>query len=232
MIIPVGTLVNAGAVAAGGICGMLIGTRMSEHMRSLVFQALGLSMIILSIQMGIKSEQILLLILSLLLGGITGALLHLEQRSTKAVEALRDRLKASPLGRNKNFVEGFINTVMICCVGAMAILGSIDEGITGNAHILYTKSLLDFFICLALGSTFGASVSLAGLVILVYQGTITLFAAYLQPWVTGPILNEFTAVGGVLIFGISINLLDLRRINVLDLLPSLVWICVLGKLFM
>ena len=232
MIIPVGTLVNAGAVAAGGICGMLIGTRMSEHMRSLVFQALGLSMIILSIQMGIKSEQILLLILSLLLGGITGALLHLERRSTRAVEALRDRLKASPLGRNENFVEGFINTVMICCVGAMAILGSIDEGITGNAHILYTKSLLDFFICLALGSTFGASVSLAAVVILVYQGAITLFATYLQPWVTGPILNEFTAVGGVLIFGISINLLDLRRINVLDLLPSLVWICVLGKLFM
>ena len=231
MVIPVGTLVNAGAVAAGGLCGMVIGTRMSDHVRSLVFQALGLSMILLSIQMGLKCQEILILILSLLLGGITGGMLHLEARSTRAVEALRNRLKASALGRNENFVEGFINTVMICCVGAMAILGSIDEGITGNAHILYTKALLDFFICVALGSTFGASVSLAGAVILVYQGAITLFASYLQPWVSGPVLDEFTAVGGVLIFGISINLLDLRRINVLDLLPSLVWVCVLYKVF-
>jgi uncharacterized membrane protein YqgA involved in biofilm formation len=232
MVIPVGTLVNAAAVAAGGICGTLIGARMSEHVRSLVFQALGLSMIILSLQMAFKSQEILILILSLLLGGITGCLLRLEARSTRAVEALRDRLKASSLGRNENFVEGFINTVMICCVGAMAVLGSIDEGITGNAHILYTKSLLDFFICLALGSTFGASVSLAGAVILIYQGTITLLASYLQPWVTGPVLNEFTGVGGVLVLGISINLLELRRINVLDLLPSLIWVCILCKLFL
>ena len=230
MIIPVGALVNAGAVAAGGLLGTLIGSRLSEHVRSLVFQALGLSMIILSLQMGLKCQELLLMILSLLLGGITGGILRLEARSTKAVEALRERLKASALGRNENFVEGFISTVMICCVGAMAILGSIDEGIAGNAHILYTKSLLDFFICLALGSTLGASVSLAGVVILVYQGAMTLFASYLQPFVSGPVLNEFTAVGGVLILGISINLLELRRINVLDLLPSLVWVCVLYKL--
>ncbi len=217
MIFPLGSVVNALAIVIGAVIGFLLHGRLPENMRRIVFQGLGLCVVVIGMQMALRGENFLPVALSVLMGGILGEYLRLEERFS----ALAGRLKALLRSGNARFVEGLVNASLIYCIGAMAILGSFDEGIRGDHSILFTKSLLDGFAAIALASTYGSGVPFAAVPVFLYQGTLTVFAGFFQPWFSEYLIAQLTATGGVLVLGIGINLLGVTTICLSSLLPSL-----------
>ncbi len=226
-MLPLGSLVNALAIILGSVIGMLLHNRFPERVRAIVFQGLGLCVLLIGIQMALKVENILILIFSVLLGGILGELLNLEG----LFEILAGKLKAVVRSRNASFTDGLITSSLIFCIGAMAIIGSFDEGIRGDATVLYTKSILDGFASVALASTYGAGVLFSFLPVLLYQGGLTLFAGVFQQYFSPLLIAQLTATGGVLILGIGFTLLDIKRVKLSNLLPALPVVVVLTLIF-
>ncbi|SIN74124.1 DUF554 domain-containing protein [Halodesulfovibrio marinisediminis] len=217
MILPLGSFFNVACIIVGGVCGLALGGRLPERVRHIVFSGLGLCVLIIGIQMGMQSKNLLVLVFSVLLGSITGELLNLEKRLTKAADKLKTLIKSS----NSKFTEGFVSTSVLFCIGSMAILGSFEEGLRGEHTILFTKSILDGFAAMAFAATYGAGVLFSALPVFLYQGTLTELATYLQPIMTEGMMTELTATGGALIIGIGISLLELRTISLTNMLPAL-----------
>jgi uncharacterized membrane protein YqgA involved in biofilm formation len=209
---------NAVAILVGGGLGLLFHGRLPEKMRQVVFQGLGLCVLVIGMQMALQGKNGLLVVLSVLIGGIVGELLRLEDRFAGLAGVLKNLVRSS----NTRFVDGLVNASLIYCIGAMAILGSFDEGIRGDHSILFTKSLLDGFASIALASTYGSGVLFSALPVLLYQGVLTVFASTFQSAFSDYLIAQLTATGGTLILGIGINLLGLTSIRLSSLLPSLV----------
>lgn len=228
MLVPVGPAINALAIVGGGLLGLAIGSRLPERVRTIVFQGLGLCTLVIGLQMALTTKAPILLILSVLLGGICGELLQLEDRFL----ALGDRLKARLKSGNPRFTEGLVNAAVLFCIGAMAIVGSFDEGLRGDRTVVLSKSILDGFAAIAMASAYGVGVVFAAVPLLLYQGALVIFAGMLQPWLTPPLMTELTATGGVLITGISLNLLNLTQIRLSNLLPALFFVIVLALVFL
>ena len=223
MVLPVGAAINAGAVVAGGCIGMLLGNRLPDRMRRMVFQALGLCTIAIGIQMAFKTTNPLYMVGSILLGAIIGETLRLEE----AVAGGGDRLKLALRSGNARFTDGFVAASLLFCIGSMAILGSLQEGIGGDRTIVLTKTTLDFFAAIALGAAYGSGVMFASLPILLYQGGLTLFAGAVSPWMSDLMRAEMEATGGIMVLGIGVNLLEIKKIPLSNLLPALVVVVVL-----
>ena len=217
MVLPVGAAINAGAVVVGGCIGMLLGNRLPERMRLTVFQALGLCTLAIGVQMTFKTSNPLYMVGSVLLGAIIGEALHLEE----AITSGGDRLKRALRSGNVHFTEGFVTASLLFCIGSMAILGSLQEGIGGERTIVLTKTTLDFFAAIAFGAAYGSGVMLASLPILVYQGGLTLFAGAVGPWMSDLMRAELEAAGGIMVLGIGVNLLEIKKIPLSNLLPAL-----------
>ena len=226
-MIPTGSLVNAAAIIAGSLIGVLLHGRFPERVRTIVFQGLGLCVLLIGIQMALKVDNILILIFSVLLGGIIGELLNLEG----LFERLATRFKALVRSKDTGFTDGLITASLIFCIGAMAIIGSFDEGIRGDATVLYTKSILDGFASVALASTYGLGVLFSFLPVLLYQGGLTLFAGFFQQHFSPQLIAQLTSTGGVLILGIGFTLLDIKRVRLSNLLPALLVVVVLTLVF-
>lgn len=216
-MIPTGSLVNGAAIIGGSIIGIILHSRFPERIRQIIFQALGLGVILIGIQMSLKVQDILILIFSLLIGGVVGEILRLDT----LFERLAGKLKSAVGSKDSGFVDGMITASLIFCIGAMAIIGSFEEGIKGDATILYTKSILDGFASIALASSYGLGVLFSFIPVLIYQGALTIFANSFQEWFSPLIIDQLTATGGLLIIGISLTLLEIKRINLANLLPSL-----------
>ncbi len=216
-MIPIGSIVNAAAIIGGSLIGVMLHSRFPERIRQIVFQGLGLSTMVLGIQMALKVQDILILIFSILLGGIIGELLRLDT----LFERLAIKLKKMTGSTDAGFIDGIITASLIFCIGAMAIIGSFEEGLHGNPTIIYTKSILDGFASIALASTYGIGVLFSFIPVLLYQGSLTIFANSFQEWFSPMMIAQLTATGGVLIIGISLILLDVKKINLSNLLPSL-----------
>ncbi len=227
MVLPTGALVNAAAIILGSGLGMALHGRFAERFRSIVFQGLGLCVLLIGLQMALTGKNPLILIFSILLGGLLGEALRLD----RLFEALGERAKASLRSANPDFTEGLITASLIFCIGAMAIVGSFDEGIRGDSTVLYTKSILDGFASVALAATYGSGVLYSFVPVLLYQGTLTLFAGLFQDHFSPLVISQLTATGGLLIIGIGLTLLDIKRINLSNLLPSLLLVVVLTLLF-
>lgn len=223
MILPVGSLVNALAIILGSICGLLLHNRFPDRVRIIVFQGLGLCVLVIGFQMAFKAADMLVVIFAVLLGGITGELLRLDRR----LDAMGDSLKALVRSKNERFTEGLVTASLIFCIGAMAIVGSFDEALRGDRTLLLTKSVLDGFASIALAASYGLGVFFSFLAVLLYQGALTIFAGYLQDCFSAEMIAQLTGAGGVLIIGIAINLLDLKVIKLANLLPALVFVVVL-----
>ena len=213
-----GTLINVIAVVVGSAVGMLVGNRIPEKINKSVFQALGLFTLILGVSMALKGQLLLVIVFSLIIGTIVGELLALEQRIDKLSGALMKLLKL----KNPKFSEGLITAFLLFCMGSMTIVGAIDEGLGNGSEILLTKSVMDGFSSIALASVFGLGVALSALPMLVFQGGITLLAYLLGDFMAQEVITELTAVGGVLLVGLGINILELKRIKVMNMLPALV----------
>lgn len=225
--IPIGSLVNVVAIIIGGFVGMAFRSRMPEGIRTIVFQGLGLSTLALGVSMSLKMQNILIIIFSIVLGGIIGELCNLDKRLEQGAIYLKKKIKS----KNELFVDGCMTATLLYCIGSMAIIGAFDEGLRGDPTILLTKSMMDGFAAIALGASYGVGVVFSAIPVFIYQYGLTLFAIVLQPYFTQEIITQLTATGGILIIGISINILDLKQIKLSNMLPSLLIVVILSVLF-
>lgn len=217
---PIATLVNAAAIILGSLMGVLLGRNFPDRVRNIVYQGIGLCVLAIGVDMTLQYDNIILVVFSVLLGAVTGELLKLDQKMTSLGDWLKTRIKS----KDARFTDGFVTASLIFCIGSMAILGSIDEGIRGDRTVLLTKSILDGFISIPLAATYGIGVLFSALPILLYQGSITIAASQSQAFFSPEIITQITSVGGLLIMGIGLSLLDVKKINVTNLLPSIVYV--------
>lgn len=225
----IGTIVNVFAVIFGSLIGLFF-TRISDSMIDTVMKGIGLTVIILGLQMGMQSNNFLLVIISIAVGAVLGEIGKLDDQLTKAGNWLEKRF-----ARKTNISQGFITATLIFCVGAMAVVGALDSGLRGDHSILYTKSLLDGFTAIILTSTLGSGVLFSSIPIFLYQGTIALFASQINRIIPADLLDlfiqEITATGGVMILAIGLNLTGITHIKVANLLPALLVVLLLIPLF-
>jgi uncharacterized membrane protein YqgA involved in biofilm formation len=225
----IGTLLNVAAILIGGLLGVLLGGRLPERLRQTVMAGMGLFVLAIGVQMFLNTQNSLVVLGSLVFGILLGEWWRIEDGIRWAGRWLEQRVM--PAGANgidhaarqDRFVRGFFTASLLFVVGPMAILGSIQDGLTGNYQLLAVKSVLDGFAAMAFASTLGVGVLFSALPILLYQGGIALAAAQLQRMVTGPMMNEMTATGGVILVAIAVNsLLEMKQIRTGNFLPALV----------
>jgi uncharacterized protein len=214
-----GTVVNAAAIIAGSLVGLAAGGRVPERVKTIVMQALGLSTLIIGLQMTGSIHKVIPVVGSLLLGAVTGELMRIEDGIEHAGKWLKKRARST----SSTFVIGFVTASLLYCTGAMVVVGSIQDGTTGNATTLYAKSMLDGVASMAFASTLGIGVLFSAISVFVVQGSITLLASRLTFLQQPAILDPLTGVGGILIIAVAINVLNLGKIRVGNLLPALVY---------
>ena len=220
MILPLGSIVNALSVIIGSIIGIYFGSFLSEKIRKAVFQIIGLFTLALGMQMSLKTNQFLILLVSLITGTIIGESLSIE----KSIESLSNKLKIKLQSENKLFSEGLITAFLLYCVGSMTFVGSIEEGIHQDRTLMYTKSLMDGISSILLASSFGTGVLFSAIPLLIFQSALTLGAHYFESYLHPELITEISAVGGVIIIGIGLNILEITKIKVSNMLPALLLI--------
>ncbi|MBI2977151.1 MAG: DUF554 domain-containing protein [Chloroflexi bacterium] len=217
-----GTLLNIFTVLLGGGLGAVFGARLPERVRQTVMNGLGLFTLALGLQMTLKSGNMLIVLGSVLLGGIVGEWWRIDDRLNQLGAWLEAKSGSRGESGSNRFIKGFVTASLVFCVGPMTILGSIQDGLTGKFELLALKSVLDGFAALAFASSLGVGVLFSALTIGVFQGALTLLAAQAQTVLTPPVIAEMTATGGVLIMGIAFSsLLELKQIRVGNFLPAL-----------
>jgi len=221
-----GFIVNTVTVIIGSALGLLAGARLGDKYKTIVLTSLGLVTILIGLKMAIKTEEVLIVVGSLVFGGLIGQWLHIEERLEKLGEYLKKRAHSS----GQDFVLGFVTASLLFCVGPLTIIGSFEDGLYGRGELIYIKSLMDCFAAMALSAALGAGVIFSALIVLVYQGALTLLAQYFQDILSDSVVTEMSAAGGVVLLGIAINLLGLAKIKVGNLLPALLLAAVLTLL--
>lgn len=218
-----GTLLNVFTVLLGGTLGLLLGGRLPDRMRETVLWALGLFTTGLGLKMFFETHNALIVLGSLLLGGLLGEWWRVQDRLHTLGAWLEARVAAQTATDSAaRFIRGFVSASLLFCVGPMTVLGSIQDGLTGDFQTLAVKAVMDGFAALAFASSMGVGVLFSALVVLLYQGALTLLAAQAQAWLTPAMLTEMTATGGVMIMAIGVGaLLELRPIRVANYLPAL-----------
>ncbi len=216
-----GTVINVITVIAGGTSGTLLGERLPSRVRHIVIQGVGLVTLALGMSMAITAKNFLLVLLSIVIGGILGEWWGLEERVDEAGKWLAARAARFPFLARGEFTKGFVTASLVFCVGAMTILGSIQDGLSGDYTLLAMKSVLDGFSSLAFAASMGMAVTFSAITVLVYQGVLTLGASLFQTILTDAMITEMTATGGVMILGIGLVLLEMKRVRVANFLPAL-----------
>ncbi|BCS52546.1 DUF554 domain-containing protein [Geobacter sp. SVR] len=210
-----GTIANVATICAGALIGRYAGRFVPSRMRQTVMAGLGLTVLLIGLQLALKSRQPLIVIGSLILGGVLGELLQIEARLESFGRWLQGRFAGAG-----NIAEGFVAASLLYCVGAMAIMGALQDGFGGKPTILYAKAALDGVASVALASTLGIGVLFSALPVGLYQGSITLAAGSAKALLTEPVVLEMNAVGGLLIAAIGLDLIGLKRLPVGNMLPS------------
>ncbi len=215
-----GTIVNATAIVIGGVIGSFL-TNIPEKIKTTVMQGISLAVVVQGIMMGLKSENFLLVIFSLVIGGVIGEIFRIDQRLDHLGEWIEKKVNKKSEG---NIAVAFVTATLVYTIGAMAILGALNSGLTNDHSLLYIKAMLDGFSAIVFASTLGIGVVFSAIPVLLYQGIIALLAGYINVLFSEELLNtmitEITATGGILIIAIAINILDMKKINVANLLPA------------
>lgn len=218
-----GTWTNVATVVAGSLVGMAIGNRLPERIRQIVFTGLGLMTLGIGVSMVIRGTRPLIIITSIVLGAVIGELINIERQLERFAGWLQIRVKVG----GDNFIRGFVTASLLFCVGPMTVVGSIQDGLSGDSTILVTKAIMDGFGSVALAATTGVGVLFAAVTVLVVQGGLTLLGKSLAVLAEPEALNQLTGVGGLLIIGLAIRMLEIKDIRVGNLLPALVIVAVL-----
>lgn len=211
-----GTIVNVIAIVVGGIVGFLLKGGISQKFSDTVMKGLALSVLLVGIMNALKVNNLLLVIIAMVLGGLCGEYLDIDRKLKTIGDTIGLKLK----GRGGRVSDGFVTGSLLYCVGAMAIVGSLESGLSGNHQILYAKSILDGISSVIFASTLGIGVILSAISVLAYQGSITLAAAALQPLLSEAVKADMNSIGGLLIIGISLNMLGSHNLKVANLLPA------------
>ncbi len=218
-----GTIVNVIAVLAGGTVGLLLNKKLPERFIRIFFQVIGLFTLFLGFSMAMETTHVLHLIMALISGAVIGELLHLE----RSMERFGEKVKARFRFGNEKFTEGMLTAFLLYCMGSLTILGAIEEGMGGSPKLLLIKSLMDGVSSIALASGLGAGVLFSVVPLLVYQGGITLLASGFGEFFPEIMITELSATGGILLIGLGINILEIKKINVMNMLPALLMIVIL-----
>lgn len=220
----IGTIVNTVLVIIGTLTGMLLRKGIPANIKKTIMIGLGLFSCILGAKMGFEMNRPLVVVLSLILGGVIGEVLHIEE----FLEGIGERLKHLVRARGEaSFAQGFVFASILFCVGPMTILGSIQAGLQNKPELLFVKSLMDGVSSIILASTMGFGVIFSALTVLVVQGGLTLLAQQFVFLTNPQYLNDFTSVGGIMIFAIGLRLMDVKPIKVSNFLPALVIVLLL-----
>jgi len=218
-----GTFINLTAIIIGGLLGIFFGARLSDNIKNTVIAGMGIFTAAIGVTMFLKTENSLIVLGALIVGGLLGEWWGLEDRVQSLGIWLEKRLTGSSEGNSSRFVRGFLSASLLFCTGPMAVLGSISDGLRGDYLTLSIKSVLDGFISIAFASTMGMGVIFSALPLFAYQGSISLLAAQLNSIMSNSMMNEMTATGGILLIGIGISsLLEIKKIRVGSFLPALV----------
>ncbi len=217
-----GTWINVATILVGGTLGLLLGARIPEKARGTVVAALGLFTFALGVQMFLETQNPLIVLGALLIGGLLGEWWGIEAGLQRLGQRLEARFMGSQGAEDNTFVKGFLTASLLFCVGPMTILGSIQDGLTGDYRLLAIKAVMDGFAAMALASTLGPGVLFSILVVLGYQGGLSLAASQAQALLSDSMVQEMTAAGGVLLLGLALgSLLEIRPIRTGNLLPAL-----------
>jgi hypothetical protein len=218
-----GTFINVAAILIGGAIGLFFGARIPERFKNTVIAGMGIFTAAMGIGMFLKSKNELIVLGALIVGALIGEWIGVEDWLQRLGEVLEKRFSQDDAeGASSRFVRGFMVSSLLYCIGPIAILGSIQDGLSGDYNLLAVKSTLDGFASIAFASTLGIGVLFSSAIILVYQGGISLLAHQLNAVITEPMMLEMTATGGILLIGVGIsNLLEIKKIRVGNFLPAL-----------
>ena len=213
-----GTFVNTAAIIAGCLVGLVFKGRISEKYNKTIIQALSLGVIFIGLKSAFKCNDFILIIISLAIGSLIGEICKIEYRLEKAGGWLETKFSK----KDGSFATGFVTSTLLFCIGAMAIVGSLESGLTGDHTTLFAKSTLDGIGAIIFSSTMGIGVLFSAVSVFLYQGTITLAAVYIKPFLVPEVIAQMSSVGGLLIVGIGINMLGLgkNKIKVGNMLPA------------
>jgi uncharacterized membrane protein YqgA involved in biofilm formation len=218
-----GTLINVTAIVVGGLLGIFLGRRLSDHLKNTVIAGMGLFTTAVGLEMFLKTENPLIVLGAIILGALLGEWWKIEEKIQSLGIWLEKSVTGESVGGSSYFVRGFLSASILFCTGPMAVLGSISDGLRGDFLTLSIKSVLDGVISLAFASTLGMGVTFSALPVLAYQGGISSVAAQLNSIITDTMMNELTATGGILLMGIGISsILEIKKIRVGNFLPAIV----------
>jgi len=212
-----GTIVNAVAIIAGSLLGLLFRGGIPKKFTVTMMQAISLAVLLIGFKMALKTDAILLVIFSLVIGSLMGEFINIESR----LERLGKRLETRFSKPGSGIAKGFVVASLVFCVGSMAIVGALESGLTGNHQTLFAKSALDGLFSIIFASSFGIGVLFSSISVFIYQGMITLTSSLMKPFLIPAVINQMSGVGGILIMAIGINLLEIQKIKVGNMLPAI-----------
>lgn len=215
-----GTLVNVGAVILGSGAGLLLKKGLPEKMADTLMKGLGLCTLFLGISGSLSGKNSLILIISMVIGTLIGQGIDLEDKINKLGQWVEKKFSKKDGGKT-SIAEGFVTASLLFCVGAMAIVGSLQSGLSGNHEMLFNKSILDCVAAIIFASSLGIGVMFSSVFVLVYQGTITLLAHYISPFLTDTVIAEMTCVGSVIIIGLALNMIGITKLKVMNYVPAI-----------
>jgi len=235
-MIGLGTIINAAAVVGGGLAGMIIKKGLKQRFQDTLTQALGLAVIFIGIsgtlqelfvvQKGeITTEGTMMMVVSLVLGALLGEWINIEKHTEQFGAYLKRKVKSE---NDSGFIEGFVVTSLTICVGAMAIVGALQDGLTGDYSMLVTKAILDAVIVVIFAASFGVGAIFSVIPLTILQGSVTLFARFIQPFMTENAISNLSLVGNMLIFCVGVNLMFKAKIKVANMLPALIFVVLCG----
>lgn len=222
-----GTLINAAAILLGSTIGIVLNARLPERFIKIVFQGIGLFTLFIGVYMALKTNNLFFMIISIVLGGIIGEGINLEKYITRFGDQIKNRFKS----KNSRFSEGLVTAFLLFCMGSVTILGAIEEGLGGDPNLLLAKSVLDGVSSIALSAALGFGVAFSIIPLIIYQGGLTLLAAHFGDYFSETIINELTAVGGLMLIGLGITILGIKQLKILNMIPSLIVIVLIVYFF-
>lgn len=211
-----GALVNFAAIIAGSMLGLILKKGIPEPYKETIMHGLGLAVMMIGFKMALVTENILIVIVSIAVGAFVGEVMGIDAILNHLGAILTEKLGT----RYGDVGKGFVTATLIFCIGAMAIVGSIQEGLTGDASTLYAKSIIDGIAAIIFSAAMGIGVAFAAVPVFLYQAAITVGSSFLGEVISKAAINELTAVGGVLIIAISFTMLEIKKIRVANLLPA------------
>ena len=212
-----GTIVNTLSIIAGSLIGLFFKGRIPQKYSQTIMHGIGLAVVLIGLKTAFNTDAILVVIISFVIGSVIGEFLRIEDRMERMGEWIGQRFSKSSTG----FSKGFVSASLLFCVGAMAIVGAMESGLTGNHQTLFAKSMLDGISSIIFSSTLGIGVIFSAVTVLVYQGLITLAASSIKPFLLPEVVAQMSAVGGLLIFAIGLSLMDIKKIKIANMLPAI-----------